>query len=440
MRAASLRPLAGGMRPAAAKGIFMDSKSSSNLNEKELQTLKNLECPDSTAWTMQPPLVLSKAKGSYLFDAENKSYIDMIAGFGSLPLGHASGPYKKVLEKALKEDKMVQGLGDLFPSTDKIAFLKLLIETLPAPYEQASLALSGSQAVEGALKTAMLYTGRSGFISFEKGYHGVDLGALMVTSNPYFKTRFKKILKEEASIKLPIGCAMEDFKKAARALQKNGHGLAGAILEPIQGRAGILPADEKWLMDLKEEIRKEGGLLILDEIFTGLGRTGQLLASPTGADILLLGKALGGGLPLSAFAASKKVMAAWPTCEGEALHTGTFFGHPLACQTGLETLKVLREEVFLSEVREKGIEALDILKASLRGNKAVKEVRGRGLFMGIAFVDAGYGVKACDVLRENGIVALPSGESGKVLSLTPALNIDRKLLGEVCRKIGLLLS
>jgi 4-aminobutyrate aminotransferase/(S)-3-amino-2-methylpropionate transaminase len=406
-------------------------------NEEILLNLSKVECPDSTSWEMIPPLALKSGKGSMVKDIAGKKYIDLIAGFGSLPLGHLSEPFRDVLKTSLSDDfaPLTQGLSDLYPTEDKLDLLTQLIKILPHHLVKASLALTGSQAVEAALKTAILYTGKHGFISFKGGYHGVEMGALAVTANPYFANPFKGFVQPNSAIKLPLNCNIKMIEEAISALKEDGRGFAAMIVEPIQGRAGIIPAEKSWLKALKTIADQFSGLVIFDEIFTGLGRTGRLLSTDAVSHITLLGKALGGGLPLSACVGTEEVMQVWPRCTSEAIHTGTFFGYPLACRTGLATLNIIKNDDFLKTVAAKGRRALDQLKSSLRNKKGIIDIRGDGLFIAIEFEKQGKAVYIAQELRKKGVLVLPSGEKGEVLSLTPALNIPMTLLEKSCSEI-----
>jgi 4-aminobutyrate aminotransferase/(S)-3-amino-2-methylpropionate transaminase len=197
----------------------------------------------------------------------------------------------------------------------------------------------------------------------------------------------------------------------------------------IQGRAGIRLAEQSWLEGLKKITHKNGGLFIVDEIFTGLGRTGKILTSMNlDPDIVTLGKALGGGMPISACVAKTEIMDQWPYCSSEAIHTGTFFGHPLACRVGYHTLRTCLQQAFLTEVENKGIQAMQKLEIAFKDSRIVKDVRGHGLFIGIEFYTDGASPILTNLLRKEGILCLPSGQKGQVLSITPALNIDSQLL------------
>ncbi|MGI9628103.1 MAG: aminotransferase class III-fold pyridoxal phosphate-dependent enzyme, partial [Longimicrobiales bacterium] len=205
---------------------------------------------------------------------------------------------------------------------------------------------------------------------------------------------------------------------------------AGAvIIEPIQGRAGVLVPPAGFLTALADLTRQRGALLIFDEIFTGLGRTGRRFAGEwegVTPDILCLGKALGGGMPISACLAPRSVMDAWPDSTGEAIHTSTFLGHPLSCAAALGFLDVLEGEQLEARSLALGEQALDYLKEELQSEGA--EVRGRGLMIGIELPQKGSATEISALALAEGLIVLPAGEDGRVIELTPPATISEDQL------------
>jgi 4-aminobutyrate aminotransferase-like enzyme len=396
-------------------------------NSDWMVRLSRVECRDSTWPSADPALVFDRASGSVIHDVEGRPYVDLCAGFGSLPLGHSHAVIRDVFARhadASAPQPVVHAMGDVYPSRAKIELLETLMSLMPMHLTRAALALSGSQAVEIALKTAMLATKASGFIAFESGYHGVDLGVLPVTSRPDFSAPFKHWI-EGASVKtLPWGSSQELITAAARQLAQSPCGFAGVIVEPVQGRGGVILPALGWLELLAEAVHDQGGLVIFDEVFVGLGRVGRWTAAEhVPADLVCLGKALGGGFPLSACVGTTAAMDAWPLSTGEALHTGTFFGHPLSCEMGKATL----EEIKRAGLCQRALSFGELMRAEIReicaSNPLVSEVRGLGLMSGIEFTKDGLGVVLMDELRKRGVVALVSGARGHVLQISPALNI-----------------
>lgn len=382
------------------------------------------------------PLVFCRANGSLIWDVEGREFIDLCAGFGALALGHASEPLRDVAKTFSEENPPIEhGMGDVYPAEEKILFLEALRSMLPPSFTTGALALGGGQAVEIAMKTAMLSTGKTGFIVFEEGYHGLDLGVLPLTARNDFRAPFKEWLAEERVVRVPYGCSVQRIEDAVKQLAP--HGLSAIVVEPLQGRAGVKLPPVGWLTMLAQAAHAEGGLLILDEIFTGFGRLGQITAAETvDADILCFGKAIGGGFPVSACFAKKHVMNAWPKSTGEAIHTGTFFGHPFSLAVGRRTLREIAKLNLCQRSRELGERAKRKLNDKIGSNPKVKEIRGQALMMGVEFHETGFGAKIMDELRKAGVIALPSGRDGRVLSLSPALNIPEDTLFEAIDRLA----
>lgn len=396
-------------------------------NDDLLDRLKRVECPDATSPSRAPALIFARAKGSEIWDVEGRRYTDLCAGFGVLALGHNHETFRKTL--AERHDTIAHGMGDVYASRQKVEFLELLTATIaPTHLTRAALALSGAQAVELAVKTAMLATRKTGFITLDEGYHGLDLGILPLTAKADFRAPFTGWLKEPAVARVPPGANHAALAAAKAALESAGHGAAAVLVEPVQGRAGARPLTVAWLAELRRFCDAEGLLLIYDEVFTGLGRTGRMtFATEVPCDLLCLGKALGGGLPLSACLGTEASLGAWPASTGEALHTGTFFGHPLACELGTVTLRTILAERLPERAADLGGRMLSAARGMFSGLSRVADVRGEGLMLAVEFDRPGLGALAMDRLRAEGVIALASGAQGQSLSMTPALNIPEPL-------------
>lgn len=396
-----------------------------DLSSHYIALLRQSECPDATYLAAEPPLVFHRAKGPYVWDVDGRRYLDLCAGFGVMALGHASAAHRQVFAEQLEDfPPVIHGMGDVYGSSAKAELLDHLARALPSPLDVGCLALSGSQAVEFALKTALMR--KPGVvITFQGSYHGLELGVLPLTSRQAFKRPFHSWIRSDQVIELPFGCQPGELDEAVRAIAQSGETLSAILVEPIQGRAGIRPARKTWLSELRDFSDQHDALLIYDEVFTGLGRSGRLTFSElVPCDILCLGKALGGGLPLSACFASREIMAAWPTNTGEALHTGTFFGHPLTCRLASATLSEII--TLLPSIEAKGEFFKEKLSQELGGHPLLKEIRGEGLMLAIELVRPELGVELMHVLRELGLITLVSGERGEVLSLTPPLIISNE--------------
>ncbi len=396
-------------------------------NQAYFERLRRVECRDASYRPAAYPLVFDRALGSEIWDADGRRYIDLCAGFGVLALGHNHPVFLETLRpKTSSQPPLIEhGMGDVFASTSKVALLEQLRELLPESFRKISLALSGGQAVELALKTALLR--KPGVvICFEGSYHGLDLGVLPLTSRQDFKEPFKIWQKPELVCELPFNCDEASLQAAIADIEAAGQEVSAILVEPIQGRAGVRPATRQFLETLRRVADQMGALLVFDEIFVGLGRCGRWsFSEQVPADLICLGKALGGGLPLSAVAGRADIMDVWPENTGEAIHTGTFFGHPLSCRTGLATLRYLNEELTLEKVIALG----DAMQVSLRSLQRqfpnlIQELRGQGCMWGLVLNQPGAGARLMDRLLLHGLITLPSAKDGSILSLTPALNMD----------------
>ena len=395
-----------------------------------LAKLKAMECRDATPW-FEPALVYSAAVGSKVWSVEGTLYIDLCAGFGTLPLGHNHPVFKQTLQNVLDQNLVTQALGDLYPAKSKVDFMAALIEFLPVKFTTAALALSGAQAIEFAMKTAMYYTLRDEFVVFDSGYHGLDLGSLSLTRGDFFRKPFEGWLNPSKVKVFPYGAMGSELADHLKSKK-----VAAVVCEPIQGRGGVREGDAQWLQALFQETKQNDSLLIFDEVFTGIGRTGEtVLAAKNECDILCVGKAIGGGMPLSACVSTQDIMSAWPESQGEARHTGTFFGHGLSTAIGEATLKAVIQQDLVRRSAELGRELKDYLTDHLGQKSTVKEVRGRGLMLAIEGKDDFYGVKLMNQLRQVGVIAIPCGSQGRSLALTPALNIPKEDLYEAIDKI-----
>ncbi len=377
------------------------------------------------------PVFWSEAKGANVRDADGNVYLDLTGAFGVAVAGHRHPAMVRAVHE--QADRLMHGMGDVHPPLPKVDLLEALAALAPWRETRGVLATSGSEAVEVALKTALLATGRPRILAFEGSYHGLTMGALATTSRDHFRAPFRAHLHPEVRF-LPFP---EDEATADRVLESafDGAGEVGAvIIEPIQGRGGVRLPAPGFLRKLGREARARGAVLIFDEIFTGLGRTGETFAfehEGVVPDLLCLGKALGGGLPISACLGDADVMDAWPTSRGEAIHTSTFLGHPLACASALAFLGVLRDEGLAERAREIGSR----LRAGLEG----RAVRGRGAFLGIVLGE-GEGVEVATRGLAEGLLLLPAGARGEVLQLSPPLVLTEAQVDAALEILGGLLG
>ena len=401
-------------------------------NDLFLDRLKAAECPDATFPARSPALVFAKGLGSEVWDVAGRRYVDLCAGFGVLALGHNHETFIRTITSVAEHHEVVHGMGDVHPSAAKVELIERLTQVVPGKkLTRAALALTGAQAVELAAKTAMLATRKCGFITLTDGYHGLDLGILPLTARPDFSIPFQGWLPQNAVERVTPGAPLAVLMAAKARLDRAVAGVAAVVVEPIQGRAGGRSLGTPWLRELRRFCDLHGILLIYDEVFTGLGRSGRVsFAAEVPCDLLCLGKALGGGMPISACLGTESAMNAWPESRGEAIHTGTFFGHPLSCRVALATLTEIERLRLPERAATIGNATRRSLAASMNNVDSVATVRGEGLMIVVEFKKAGDGARAMDLLRARGIIALASGARGESLSLTPALNIPEPLLEE----------
>lgn len=378
-------------------------------------------------------IVLSTGHGSNVLDVDGNRYVDLAQGFGSLLLGHSHERVVKVM--TLQAERLMQAMGDVHPADAKVGLMTRLTELFP---REAAVILgqSGSDAVSAALKTAVLYTGRPGIVAFEGAYHGLGYGPLAACGlRESYSEPFREQLNPRVT-RVPYPGSMADLattlERVKRAL---GAGDAGAVLvEPVLGRGGVVVPPDDFMPALANEARHAGALLIADEIWTGLGRAGKWLSSVNDdscPDLVLLGKGLGGGLPISACLGTKSVLAAWSRKQ-EVVHTSTFAGAPLACATALCLLDVLSKQSLVERSARLGERWLVKLDDALAGFDSVKQVRGRGLMVGVELTDrvTGGASALMQALLERGYLTSTGGGRREVLVLTPPLNIKEALLDE----------
>jgi 4-aminobutyrate aminotransferase/(S)-3-amino-2-methylpropionate transaminase len=377
----------------------------------------------------QDPIVWAEARGANVVDADGNVYVDLVSGFGAASIGHRHPDVERAV--VAQTGRLVHAMGDLYPADVKIALLGALAARAPFPDARVVLALSGADAVETAIKTSALATGRPGMLAFERGYHGLEHGPLAACGySEAMRRPFAAQLNAHVTfapfpeLEEMIAPALEAVERALRT------GTIGAVLvEPIQGRGGVRVPAPGFLRALGETARRGGALLVVDEVFTGFGRCGARFASvDDGAapDLVTVGKALGGGLPVSACLGRDDVMQAWGTPDQEAIHTGTFYGHPLGCAAALATLDVIEREDLATRARELG----DRWRARLAARElgGVLAVRGRGMLVGVVLDRPGRALGVVRALLRRGWIALPAGPDADVVELAPPLNVPEALL------------
>jgi 4-aminobutyrate aminotransferase/(S)-3-amino-2-methylpropionate transaminase len=376
------------------------------------------------------PIVWSEARGANVRDVDGNVYVDLSAGFGAASVGHA---HPRVVEAiANQSSRLLHALGDLHPSDVKVQLLSRLAGLFPGRDCRVMLGLSGSDAVEAALKTALLFSGRPGVIAFEGGYHGLSHGPLAACGySAAFRAPFAAQLNPHVQF-APYPQRHSDLAATLAAVSGALDGRVGAVLvEPVLGRGGVVVPPPAFLPALSALCRQHAALLVVDEVMTGLGRTGRMFAFEASAvepDLVCLGKALGGGMPVSACIGRAEVMEGWRQSQGEALHTGTFFGQPLAAAAALATLDVLAAEELSGRAAQLGAQLLERLAGLRSKHAAISDVRGLGLLIGIELDSGARALRCVQALLERGYIVVPAAADARVVSLTPPLCITQAQL------------
>lgn len=379
--------------------------------------------------TSPAPLALEivKAQGSSMWDIHGKKYIDLIAGISVCNVGHSHPKVIEAIKKQVDDYMHIMVYGELIESP-QVAYAKMLTDHLPASLNSIFYTASGSEATEGAMKLAKRFTGRTQIISFKNSYHGSTQGALSIMGDEYWRNAFRPLLPDTMQLNY------NSFEDLENITEKT----ACVVAETVQAEAGVLIPQNDWLTALSKRCRQTGTLLILDEIQCAFGRNGTLFAFEkfnVVPDILLLGKALGGGMPLGAFVADKKMMDSF-THNPVLGHINTFGGHPVSCAAGLTALDVLLQEKLLDSVKAK-----EQLFLSLLRHNSIKAVRSCGLMLAVEFESFEFNKKVID-----GLIDTSTGSVGvftdwflfasNCLRIVPPLVITEEEIKIACQKIN----
>jgi 4-aminobutyrate aminotransferase/(S)-3-amino-2-methylpropionate transaminase len=433
-----------------------------------IDDLARYECPAITARRArraettgvdQDPIVWRQGRGAYIEDVDGNRYLDFTAAFAVSGYGHAHPELVQALTD--QAQRLMHGMGDVYPTDVKIAYARALAEILPGDLEQSIFAQSGAEAVEAALKTAAmcLPSGRRRVLAFHGSYHGLSLGALGVTAyRDSFREPFHGAISHRVThapypdcYRCPLGkeratcglACLDYVRYLIESPAAGTEGLGAVILEPMQGRGGCVVPPDEWMTGLAELCRAHDLVLIFDEVYTGFARTGKRFAMEHAGvepDIVCLGKGMTGGFPMSAAVGTPRVMQTWGASAGESIHTSTFLGNPMGCAVGLKAIELLERERYedvSAALGEHLIEHLRRLQA--RFPDRIGDVRGRGLMVGAELVRSAQsrapdGALALAVMRrmlEKGVLLLPSGVYGQVLSFTPPFVITRDEIDEM---------
>ncbi len=388
----------------------------------------------SSSGAEQAPIVYARGSGSNVFDVDDNRYVDLTAGFGALLLGY--GPNAATDAARAATSDLPLALGDVYASELKVRACEAIAALFPEPGARVMLGLSGADAVTCALKTAALATKKMGVVAFEGAYHGLSYGPLAACGlAPSFREPFAAQLgvdvtfapypsKDDARGAARTG-TLDESLSAVRAALKSGT-IGAVLVEPILGRGGCVVPPASFLPALRSLCDEAGALLVLDEVWTGMGRSGTMLASEHAgvvADVICLGKGLGGGVPISACVGRSSAMEAWGAHGGGAIHTGTHFGSPPACAAALATIEAVRGGL-AARAAEVGARWMAQLAAAGMG----WAVSGRGMMVGVRLADARSALAVARALLQRGYIVLTGGVRGDTLTLSPSLTIEPELL------------
>lgn len=375
------------------------------------------------AQTSPAPLALEivKADGSLLFDILGKEYTDLIGGISVANVGHRHPKVINAIKDQLDAYLHIMVYGE-FIETPQVQYAKLLIEHLPPSLNSVYFTNSGTEATEGAMKLAKRSTNRTQVIAFNNSYHGSTQGSLSIIGSEYWRNAFRPLLP---------GIFHFDFnsREAIKAISEE---TACVILETIQGEAGVIGPTREWIQALRKKCKEMGTLLILDEIQTGFGRTGTLWAFENFGivpDILLLGKALGGGMPLGAFIADKDLMQTLAV-DPVLGHITTFGGHPVCCAAGLAAMKALLDEEMMEGVKKKEALFLEYLK-----HPGIKSIRSAGLWLALEFESFEKNKKTIDACISKGVLTDWFLFAPNCLRISPPLTISEEQIEKACKTI-----
>lgn len=357
-------------------------------------------------------IVVTRARGTKIWDSEGRAYLDLLAGMGVANVGHAHPAVRQAIEEQIAAYLHVSVYGEMVQEP-QTTLARRLSEVTPGDLSVVYFTNSGTEAVEGALKTARKHTGRSRIVSFEGAFHGDTFGALSVGGNPVYQRPFGPLLPDIEV--LPFD--------APPALTKIDASTAAVILEPIQGEGGVRIPGDTFLPLVRQRCTEVGALLIADEVITGFGRTGKLFACEhwnVTPDILVVAKALGGGMPLGAFIGRPEVMRTL-SYDPPLAHVTTFGGHPVSCAAGLAALDYLLRERLPERAARVGAEWLATLQAIT--DRVACSVRGRGLLLALEFRTPQETRRFVHACFERGLILNWTLHRDTVVRLAPPLTI-----------------
>lgn len=377
------------------------------------------------AQTSPEPLCLDieRAEGLYLYSSEGKKYMDLISGISVSNTGHRHPKVVEAIKNQVDKYLHLMVYGEYIQSP-QVFLAQKLASLLPTSLNNCYLVNSGSEAVEGALKLAKRYTGRKEIIAFDKAYHGSTHGSLSIIGDKSYQTPFMPLLPDVQHIRFNHIPDLESISTKT----------ACVIIEPVQGEAGIIPADKDFLFALREKCSQTGSLLIFDEIQTGLGRTGSMFAFEQYSvvpDILLLAKGLGGGMPIGAFISSYDIMQSL-TFNPILGHITTFGGHPVSCAAAFANIGVIEDENLIASVKGKN----ELFINALKHIAAIKEIRSMGLMIALQLDNFEHVKKTIDQCIRNGVILDWFLFNSSSIRIAPPLTITHEQIIEACSIIA----
>ena len=364
---------------------------------------------------------VEKAEGSYIYGKDGNAYLDFVAGVSANTLGHSHPKIIDAIKKQADRYLHVMVYGE-YAQEKPVALCQLLAEATPAPLEVTYLVNSGAEAIDGALKLAKRYTGREEIISMKNSYHGNTHGALSVSGNEVHKREFRPLLPMISFIEFNNE---EEFSKITEKT-------ACVIAETIQGAAGFLTPSQNYFKNLKKRCEEVGALLILDEIQPGFGRTGKLFSFEhydMVPDILVMGKGMGGGVPVGAFMSSAEIMKSLQHSP-KLGHITTFGGNPLIAAASYATLKEVLDSGLMNEVNEK-----EALFRELLVHPKIKKVNGRGLMLAVELESPDYTLKVAKRCMEKGLIVFWQLYRNEFMRISPPLTLTQNEIRKGCQII-----
>jgi 4-aminobutyrate aminotransferase len=388
-----------------------------------------------------------RGEGHRLWDADGNEYLDFACGIAVTALGHAHPRVTRAIHDQV--DRLLHVSGGLGYTEPTSRLAAALAATFPAPLDTVMFVNSGAEAVEGSLKLARRVTGRPGFVAFEGAFHGRTFGAASITSsNLNYRAGYTPFLPGVHLLPFPRpyrdGVSPEAASAVAlAALQEHlasvvpGSEVAAIVVEPIQGEGGFHPAPDAFLRGLREIADEHGILLIVDEIQTGLGRTGTMWAFEAAGivpDVVTVGKAIANGLPLAAVVAPRDLHERW----GKGAHGTTFGGNPVACAAGLEVVATIADEDLVANARARGGQLIGGLRELAASDPRIGDIRGRGLMVGVELTkdratrepDGELANRVIEDAADRGLILLTSGPGHEVVRWLPPIDVTADEIDE----------